>query len=314
MENVIIHETPDLQNPRMILSCTGWMDGGGISTGTVAYLAEKLQAPKLAEIASPDFYIMNFPVATIPMTILTERGQTLISSINPMEFAAIFRPHTKIDDGIIREVKFPENVFRYSESANLVLFSGEEPHIRWREYCDAIFAVARHFQVRELYFVGSVASPIPHTREPRVHASVASEALKQKLKEFDMSFGEYEGPAGLVTFLSLLSVDEGLEMSNLVLDVPHYPFFDMPRYPKSLLKAISLLCRLLDLSIDLSDLIAASDTAEDKLNQVMEENADFANLVKKLEDAYDSEEAADDEHLLRRLIDDIDLGGEEEQD
>lgn len=313
MENLAIYETPELDSPRMILGFTGWMDGGGVSTGTVNYLAEKLQAPKLADIASPEFYILNFPVSTVPITVLTDRGTALVSSVNPMEFAAIFRPHTQIRDGIIQELRFQKNEFRYSESANLVLFSGEEPHIRWREYCDCIFAVARQFQVQEFYFVGSVASPIPHTRAPRVHASVATEALKEKLREFDIGFGDYEGPAGLVTFLSMLSVDEGIEMSNLVLEVPHYPFLDMPAYPKSILKAVSVLCRLLDLDIPSPDLVTAADRTEDKLNEAMAENEAFNELVKKLEEAYDSEEAAGSEDLLRRLIEGIDLSGDHDQ-
>ncbi len=314
MENLTIYETPELERPRMILGFTGWMDGGRVSTGTVNYLAEKLQAPRLAEIASPEFYILNFPVSTIPVTVVADRARTFVSSVNPMEFAAIFRPYAEIRDGIIQELKFPENEFRYSESANLILFSGEEPHIRWREYCDCIFAVARQFGVQEFYFIGSVSSPIPHTREPRVRASVATEALKEKLKEFDIGFGDYEGPAGLVTYLTMLSVDEGVDMSNLVLEVPHYPFLDMPTYPRSILRAVSVLGRLLDLDIGSSDLVTAADTTEDKLNEAMAENEAFNELVKKLEEAYDSEEAAGDQDLLRRLIEGLDLSGDQERD
>jgi len=230
-----------------------------------------------------------------------------------MEFAAVFRPHTEIKDGVIRELKFQKNDFYYSKSANLVLFSGEEPHIRWNEYCECIFAVARQLQVKEFYFVGSVSSPIPHTRDPRIRASVANEALKERLKEFDIGFADYQGPGSVVTFLAQRSVEEGIEMSSLVLDVPHYPFLDMPTYPKTMLKAISVLGRLLDLELGLSDLIAAVDTAEDRLNEVMEANKDFKELVRKLEEAYDSEEAAGDQELLRRLIDGIDLSGGEDR-
>jgi len=314
MENLTIYETPELQSPRMILGFTGWMDGGRVSTGTVNYLNEKLAAPKFAEIASPEFYILNFPVSTIPVTVLADDTRAFVSSISPMEFSAIFRPHTEIEDGIIRELRFQRNEFRYSKSANLVLFLGEEPHIRWTEYCDCIFAVARQLQVKEVYFVGSVASPIPHTRDPRIRASVANEALKERLRQFDIGFADYQGPGSVVNFLAQRSVDEGMEMSNLVLDVPHYPFLDMPTYPKSMLKAISVLSRLLDLELSLSDLIAAADTTEDRLNEVMGENKEFNELVKTLEEAYDSEEAAGSEELLRRLIDGIDLSGGEGQD
>ncbi len=56
-----IHARPKLSESRMILSFSGWMDDGDVSTGTVACLIAKLRARKLAEIDPEDFYIYNFP-------------------------------------------------------------------------------------------------------------------------------------------------------------------------------------------------------------------------------------------------------------
>jgi hypothetical protein len=42
----------------------------------------------------------------------------------------------------------------------------------------------------------------------------------------------------------------------------------------------------------------------------MAQNDDFRNLVRRLEDAYDAEEASDEQDVLRRLMDQIDLGEE----
>jgi len=82
-----------------------------VSTGTIRGINEKLVATRFGEIDSPGFYILNFPVCTIPVTILSARGRTAVSPINPMEFAAIFRPHTHIENGITKELSFHHNEF-----------------------------------------------------------------------------------------------------------------------------------------------------------------------------------------------------------
>lgn len=313
MKELIIHEHPRVKNPPMVLGLTGWMDGGRVSTGSIRYLKDNLAATKFAEINPLDFYIFNFPAATIPVSIYPDRGRAVVASLSPMEFAAVFRPHTEIEDGTIESLTYPENEFRYSVNSNLLLFSGEEPHIRWGAYCECIFALAEEFEVKQVYFIGSVASPIPHTREPRIRASVASAELKAQLADAGVEFTDYKGPASIITSLAHRAAGKGIEMRSLVVEVPHYPFLDMPAYPKSILKAISALSKLLHLDLSLADLYEAADTAEAKLNATAEENDDFKELVTKLEEAYDYEQSSADEDRLRRLIDGIDREGNGDQ-
>ncbi len=310
MEDIIVEEWPEMESPTMVLGLTGWMDGGHVSTGTVGYLRERLAARPFAEIDPMDFYMFHFPVSSIPISVYTQDGKTVVAPVNPMEFAAVFRPHTKIEHGVIEELIYPTNDFWCAEESSLVLFSGEEPHIRWGSYCDCIFSIADEMGVRDIYFVGSVASPIPHTREPRITASVADESLKESMEGLEVGFGEYEGPASITTCLAYHSTALELSMRTLVAEVPHYPFLDMPTYPPSILKVTSMLNDLLGLGLDLSDLEASAATAREKLNRLMEENESFRDLVEKLEEAYEYQETSADEQLLRRLIDSIDLEGD----
>jgi hypothetical protein len=143
-----IYKRPNLTNPRLLLGFSGWMDGGEVSTGTVKCLIDKLGAQGFAEIEPTGFYIYNFP--------------------GPMEMTALFRPHTKIKDGVIESYEVPSNTFFCSEESDLILFLGKEPNLCWEEYAECIFSVCSEFGVSMIYFIGSVEGLVPHTREPRL--------------------------------------------------------------------------------------------------------------------------------------------------
>ncbi|MGI5819470.1 MAG: PAC2 family protein [Armatimonadota bacterium] len=320
MYELMVDQWPEVgdDRPVMIIGLTGWMDGGHVSTATVGFLRERLAGKSFGEIDPLDFYIFHFPVSSIPISVYLEDGRAIVQPVNPMEFTAVFRPHARIEDGIIRELEYPDNVFSIARTPagtpDLVLLSGEEPHIRWGAYCDCIFGVCQEMGIKDIYFVGSVASPVPHTREPRIRASMADEKLKPKLAQAGLMFGEYEGPSSIITSLTYHSTELGINMRSLVVEIPHYPFLDMPTYPRSILKTASTLSGLLGLELDMSELEAAAAEADGKLDALMEENQEFRELVAKLEEAYEYEETPGDERLIRRLIDSIDLeegGGQE---
>src|SRR5215471_18172521 len=97
----ILHR-PALDGATLVLAFTGWMDGGDVSTGTVRRLVDLLGAKAIAEIDPEPYYLYNFP--------------------GPMELAALFRPHLKIEDGRVVTFDLPTNTFFSHEPANLVLF------------------------------------------------------------------------------------------------------------------------------------------------------------------------------------------------
>lgn len=312
MQDLIMHAQPATGAPAMVLGLTGWMDGGRVSTATVGFLGERLAATAFAEINPDDFYIFNFPISTLPISVFVDGERAVLASVNPMESAAVFRPHAEIEDGRIKKVRMPRNQFWYSSGADLVLFSGEEPHLRWGSYCECVFEVARRTRVQRMIFVGSVAGTVPHTREPRIHASVTSETSRAELEALGVGFTTYRGPSSIITLLAERAPAAGIEFTSLVVEIPHYPFIEMPTYPRSILSIATALNGLLGLGIDLTELRQADEAVQGKLNAVMAENEEFRDLVTKLEAAHDFEQSDADEALLRQLIDGIDLGGEGE--
>src|SRR5882724_1346149 len=122
-EHLRLSRQPVLENATLVLALSGWMDGGEVSTGTVRRLVDLLDAKAFAEIDPDPFYLYSFP--------------------GSMEIAAIFRPHIKIEDGLVVAHEMPSNIFFDHTPGNLVFFVGKEPNLHWRAFGDCVLELAR---------------------------------------------------------------------------------------------------------------------------------------------------------------------------
>jgi len=286
MDKLTIYQRPLLSNPSLLIGFTGWMDGGDVSSGSVAYLQKKFAAEMIAEIDPQDFYLFNFP--------------------GSMEEVAQFRPYTSIKEGIVTEFHYPQNQLFCASKENLLLFLGKEPNMKWNEYAENIFALGKEFGVKRIYFVGSVSGLIPHTREPRVSCSVSDEKLKEELKDYNFRFNDYEGPASITTLLTLMASHRGIEMINLVVEIPMYIQATNPRGISSVLRILSSLLNLPLVGEDLENMREEFDRSVEK---IVKNYPDLVERIKKLEENYDREILEDDQSfrdwLKRHGIDKI---------
>jgi predicted ATP-grasp superfamily ATP-dependent carboligase len=271
-----ITHTPTMTDTRLILGFTGWMDGGDVSTGAIDQFAIKLKAQPVAEIESEAFYIYNVP--------------------GTMEIAALFRPYTEIEDGIVTVYDEPQNIFYADETSNTLLFEGKEPNIAWKAYADAIFEMAGICNVTTILFAGSVAGTVPHTRPPRFHSTVSDPALKPWLEEHGVGFSNYKGPASFITYLQTECRRRGIQMASLVAEIPAYV---QGRNVKAIEATCRLLAKLLELSVDLDDLRIAGDEFERRLSGIVHEREDLAKLIRRIEHDYDREALNSQEDELK---------------
>jgi proteasome assembly chaperone (PAC2) family protein len=261
-----IFDDAGFHSPRLLLGFSGWMDGGDVSTGTVRILAERLYAKRFAEIEAEGFYIYNFPGA--------------------MEITALFRPHCRIKKGVIKNFEFPQNGFYAAESEDLILFAGKEPNLAWEEFANCIFALCREFDVKVIYFIGSVAGLVPHTRDPRFFCSVSDAEMKPRLESYGFKFSDYEGPASVVTYMTNMAKKQGIEMVSIVATVPAYVQGSNPKCIEAVTRRVA---GILGVHVELDDLRAAADEFERKLTDVVQEQPELAENIVKLEQDYDNE-------------------------
>jgi len=261
-----IYKRPKLNTPRILLGLSGWMDGGKVSTGTIKHLVEKLGAQRFAEIEPEGFYIYNFP--------------------GSMEITSLFRPYTRIKNGLVESYEVPTNTFFYNEKNNLILFLGKEPNLQWQEFAECIFSLCSEFDIKTIYFIGSVAGLVPHTREPRIFCSVSDARLKENLHQYGVKFTDYEGPASIVTYLTANCSTQGLSMASLVATVPAYVQGNNPKCVEAVIRRLT---GILELQIELDDLREISDEFEKRLSDVVQDQPELAGNVSKLEEDYDNE-------------------------
>lgn len=250
----------------MLLAFSGWMDGGDVSTGTVRRFIELLEARPFATIDGDRFYLLNFP--------------------GGMEVTALFRPHIRIENGLVRSYEEPTNVFFAAPDHRLVLFVGKEPNLRWRQFGDAVFAVARRAGVSRIVFVGSFGGAVPHTREPRLYCTASNEKLVAEFEPFGFKPSNYEGPGAFTTYLITRAADEGLDMASLVAEIPGYL---QGTNPVSIEAVTRRLRAMLNLKVDLDSLRGVSTEWELKVSEVVAKDDDLARHIRELEEKYDDE-------------------------
>ncbi|HEX8914635.1 MAG TPA: PAC2 family protein [Humisphaera sp.] len=259
-------DPPKLQDASMLLAFSGWMDGGEVSTGTVKHLLTCVDARKLAEIDPEGYYIYNFP--------------------GSMEISALFRPTVKYEAGLIESFDEPQNVFHVDEARKLVLFTGKEPNLNWRAFGDHILEVARAVGVTRIVFVGSFGGSVPHTREPRLFASVSHPRLKAGLERYGVRWSDYEGPASFVTHLVRRAPEAGLEVASIAAEIPGYL---NGANPLSIEAVTRRLASMLHLDVDLAAMRVASDEWSAQVSELVEKDAKLRKHIEKLERAYDEE-------------------------
>jgi len=262
--HVTVYRQPEPGDTQLVLGFSGWMDGGEVSTGAAEILVERMGASPWASISPRDFYIYNFP--------------------GPMELSALFRPHVHIENGLLRHFQEPSNLFYGSPAYPLVVFSGKEPHMRWHEYVESLFAVIGMFHVRQIVFLGSVAGLVPHTREPRITATVSHAHLLDTLNSLKVHTTNYAGPASLINLILLRARKEDIPMICLVAEIPAYIQGKNIKCIETVLRKLSA---LLNLNLNLEDLRIAGEELEKRIDAIVQQRGTLAEHIKILEENYD---------------------------
>lgn len=271
---MVWEDRPSLRHPVLVAAFTGWNDAGDAATDAIERLTVQYGAEQIGYV-DPEVHV---------------------------DFQAL-RPTVVIVDGVTREIRWPGTrilAARLPESSrDLVLVLGPEPHLRWREYCDAILEVVGELGCELAVTFGSLLADAPHSRPVRMTGSTTEPALMERL---GMTRSRYEGPTGIVGVLHDVLRSSGVPSASLWAPVPHY--VASPPNPPAQVALLEGLASLAEIPIDTGELRVQSAAWRARIDAFVADDEDLREYVARLE-AQRAEE--DDRGELDRPLDE---GGE----
>ena len=235
----------------------GWNDAADAATSVIDFLAD------------------NYPTETV----VTEDSEDYFDY-------QMTRPNILVNESGERELVWPTVSVEicHLPGRDLLLVSGPEPNLRWREFVAWLDISVRGVKPAYIVLLGAMLTDAPHSRP----FEVSGQAPLSVAGKLQLEPNDYEGPTGIVGVLSKLY--EGVCPSKLVtmwVSVPHYTA--PPPNPKAGLALIERLQKLLDVELDLSQWREEAATWETHIDELIGEDPDMADYVASLESQTDAE-------------------------
>ena len=263
MSSLVWEDHPVLRHPVLVAAFTGWNDAGDAATDAVERLATQYDAEQFAYI-DPERHV---------------------------DFQAL-RPTVVITDGVTREVRWPGTrllaVRIPGSSRDLVLVLGPEPHMRWREFCDAILEAAGELGCELAVTFGSLLADAAHNQVVKITGSTTEPALMDRL---GMTRSRYEGPTGIVGVLHDVLRSSGIPSASLWAPVPHY--VATPPNPPAQVALLEALSNITDIPISLGELRVQSAAWRARIDTFVADDDDLREYVARL-----AEQSEDDDDLF----------------
>jgi hypothetical protein len=253
-------ERPDLESPVLVLALDGWIDAG-------------------------------LGAANARTALLTAIDTTLIASFDADELLdhRARRPTMHLAEGVMQNLTWPTIELRAGsdrDGNDLVLLVGAEPDHRWRAFSNAVVDLAMELGVRLAVGLGAYPAPVPHTRPTRI----ATTASDPSLARYAAVRSTIDVPSGVNAAIEWRAHELGIPAVGLWAQVPHY-VAAMP-YPAASAALIEGLTLVGELSLDAAPLHDEAAIARQRLDSLVEQNAEHVQMVRQLEVAYDNEAGA----------------------
>jgi proteasome assembly chaperone (PAC2) family protein len=257
-----IDTLPQLRDPILVVALTGWVDAGLAGSGCVAFLQEQLDAAR--------------SFGRIDLADLMDLQQT--------------RPTVHLVDGVSREIDWPEITLSAGRlGRDVVLVTGPEPSLRWREVLGELVDVSLQLGVTEAFTVGGIPAMASHRRPVSVLATGTDEALVERAGAWRQ---DYTGPTGAQSVLQVMLGDAGVPTLALWAQVPHY--LSGGASPPAIRAVLERLRDLAGLSVDLDGLDDQSVAYVDRIEAGLSDRPDVVEIIDAIEEG---EEDVDETEL-----------------
>ena len=165
---------------------------------------------------------------------------------------------------------------------DLVILIGNEPHLRWRTYCETVLTAMTELDCSLLLSLGALLSDVPHSRPTSVTGTTDDPVLTERL---GLGRSRYEGPTGIVGVLHAAAAETDQRSASLWATVPTY--VSGAPSPKATLALVERALTVIGLAQPTTDLQIAASAYERQINELVAADEDTAAYVAGLEEAAD---------------------------
>lgn len=255
----LLDEVRPLRDPVLIAAFAGWTDAHGVAAAAVDYLVEQWGGTPFARI-DPEPYF-DFTVE---------------------------RPHVRNEDER-RVIDWPRALFSVARppgtDREFLLFSGAEPHLRWRQFTDAMIEVMQATGVTTSITLGAQPSGVPHTRPLPVTLSASDDAFEEQFA-LRIPTSRYEGPTGILSVLNLRLRALDWRNASLWALQPHY--LNVGPNPQAVLSLVRTVDRGFGTTTPREALAERIVEFDAQVQEALDPGSDAATYVRSLEEQYDA--------------------------
>ncbi len=235
---VKLHARPKLKSPSMLAA---WPGIGNVSMIAATYLLRSLSFKELAVIEAPYFFD--------PIGVIAK-------------------------DSVVEAPQFPQSRFYYwknkGEGGDIILFIGDDqPAAKGYELANCVLDVGLRFQAKRIYTSAAALTRIHHTEPPRVWGVATTPSVIEDLEMYDLAQKGNFQIAGLNGLLLGVAKERGIEAVCLLGEVPIYA--SRIQNPMAALAVVKALTRMLDISIDTTDLAQLAAETKERIKEVAAE-------------------------------------------
>lgn len=245
---------PSFKWPWLIAGFKGWGNALNVAAGTIDYLAQQLEAQKIGTIDADAFY--RYDEA---------------------------RPVVWIEAGELKSLEFPDGALYAGRTASgshdVILLKADEPHLRWRQFADALFETAARLGADTVISLGSMFDTVLHT--DRLVSGVASTvSLREALQAQGIAPISYQGPSAIHSTLLMEGSRRGIGCISLWCHCPYY--LQGATHFGLMSHLVGLLAKIAGVSIETEELESSWRKLHDHIQELLEKNPELQKIVSNL--------------------------------